>query len=502
MAPPSDDHECGWRDFALHLQEKADEQARAFQEQTQVFQEQTQVFQERVEKMDGELSALKRQIHGRKSEKMPSPDRELQKGRSSRSNSDEAKKKRQAALDARRKLESEEIKLTVPETHSCPSCGTDREQFKDCGKKESVEFSFVAAHFRRKVYVRETVACTCGKHIITADAPARFGDKTSFSPSFIAYLITAKCSDSIPFYRLEKGYRRTGIPIARSTMVRLFHQAAIILSPLAQRVLTIISQGDVVLADETTIRVQKRKKKAYIWTFIAGDLIGYRFSPSRSGQTPVDVLGQSKGTLLVDGYTGYNAVTTPDGRERAGCLAHARRKFFDALPTAPEAQEALDKILEVYRVERDAREQDVVGTGEHLAMRRARSVPIMNDLGRWLADQHKLHPPKSPLGKAIGYAINNWKELSVFLRNADVPPDNNTSERALRVVALGRKNFLHVGHDEAGENLACLYTLTATCESVGVNPLEYLTDVLMRTESHPASRIDELLPQNWTPPAS
>ncbi len=290
--------------------------------QARAFQEQTQAFQERVEKMDGELSVLKRQAHGRKSEKMPSPERELQKGRPSRSNSAEAKEKRRAALDARRKLESEEIKLTVAETHSCPSCGTDRERFKDCGKKESVEYSFVAAHFRRKVYVRETVACTCGKHIITADAPARFGDKTSFSPSFIAHLVTSKCSDSMPFYRLEKGYRRMGIPIARSTMVRLFHQAASILSPLAKRILEIIAQGDVVLADETTIRVQKRKKKAYVWTFIAGELIGYRFSPSRSGDTPVDVLGNSNGTLLVDGYTGYNAVTTPDGRERAGCLAH------------------------------------------------------------------------------------------------------------------------------------------------------------------------------------
>jgi transposase len=283
-------------------------------------------------------------------------------------------------------------------------------------------------------------------------------------------------------------------------MVNLFHRAGSLLGPLAERVLAIIAASDVVLADETPIRVQKRKKKAYLWTFLSGDLVAYRYSPSRSGQTPSEVLGGTRGTLVVDGYTGYNAVTKVDGRTRAGCLAHVRRRFFNSLDTAPEAQTALDHILDVYRVERAAREQGIAGTDQHLALRQEQSRAIMDELGTWIAEQSNLHPPKSPLGEALAYARNNWAELTRFLDDVRVPPDNNASERALRIVALGRKNFLWVGHDEAGQNTATLYTLTACCEAVGVNPLDYLADVLLRVQSHPARQIDDLLPHRWAAP--
>ena len=161
----------------------------------------------------------------------------------------------------------------------------------------------------------------------------------------------------------------------------------------------------------------------------------------------------------------------------------------------------MDFILEVYQIERAALDADLLGTPEHLEMRQTRSRAVMDEFKAWLdAEQAAAPAEAAPMGEAIGYALGQWDALTLFLTDPHLPIDNNASERALRVAALGRKNFLFVGHDEAGENLAGLYSLIATCEANGVNPVDYLADVLLRVQTHPASRIDELLPHNWTPP--
>lgn len=250
----------------------------------------------------------------------------------------------------------------------------------------------------------------------------------------------------------------------------------------------------------TPLQVQApgKTRRAYMWTFLSGDRIGYRYSPSRSGQTPVDVLGGTSGTLVVDAYTGYNATCTPEQRERAGCLAHARRKFHDAQTSAPEAAaEAMALILAVYRVEHEAKRLDIVRSPAHRALRQTAGKEAMDKLHAWLLAQKPQHLPKSPMGQAIRYALGQWPALQVFLENPAVPIDNNASERALRIVALGRKNFLFVGHDVAGQNLAVLLSLVRSCETIGVNPQAYLTDVLMRVQDWPAARVEELLPENW-----
>jgi transposase len=247
-----------------------------------------------------------------------------------------------------------------------------------------------------------------------------------------------------------------------------------------------------------------------IWTFIANQegatdpddkpLIGYVYSPSRSGETPVKVLGDTVGLLVSDKFSGYNKVTVPGRRERAGCLAHVRRKFFDARSTSPEAQTAMDFIVEVYKVERAALDDDLLGTDAHLAMRQSRSREVMSDFKAWLEAEQPKHLPKGPMGEAISYALGQWGALTKFLTDARIPVDNNASENALRAAALGRKNWLFVGHDEAGENVAGLFSLVMTCEANAVNPAAYIADVLLRVQTHPAARIDELLPHNWKPP--
>ena len=308
--------------------------------------------------------------------------------------------------------------------------------------KESIEWSYVPEYFRRCRHVRETLTCSCGQYIVTAPGPDHCVENTRYGDGLRAYRVTSKCPDSLPLYWLAKQFARLGIPIPRSTLTDLCHQVARQLVPSSERLVK----------------------------------------------------------LVVDMYTGYNEVTRAGKRQRSGCLAHARRKLFDALAYAPEAQTALDLIRDVYVVEHDVRAAGVVRTTEHLRLRQERSRPLMEKLHAHLTEQKPLHLPKGPMSKAIGYILGNWKELTVFLDDVRLPPDNNRSESALRIVALGRKNFLHVGDEDAGANIAGLYSLVATCAANGKNPIAYLTDVLGRIGSHPNDRLDEILPQNWKPP--
>ena len=263
-----------------------------------------------------------------------------------------------------------------------------------------------------------------------------------------------------------------------------------------------VRRGGVGGRDAARVLDVKKTRLGYLWTFLTQNeegqwLIGYRFSMGRASRTPKQVLGGTVGALVVDAYTGYNAVTVPQGRVRVGCWAHVRRRFFEALTTAPEARQAMDLILELYRVEAQARDADVVRTAAHRELRRLQSAPVLEQLHAWMEAQAPRHPPKGPLGQAIAYALRQWEALSRFVSDERLPLDNNRAEGALRKAALGRKNFLFVGHEAAGENLACLYALVATCEVNHVNPEEYLADVLLRVQTHPHSRIGDLLPHEW-----
>jgi len=461
--------------------------------------------------MKGELEELKRRVFGKRSEKMPPVSRELKKQDGDAPTEAEAAaaaELRKKNREARKNLPSQRVEHKVDkDALQCPKCGRQGDEFKVVGDGVvTQEWDFVPAHFVLRKHVQETLACPCGEHIVTAQGPRRVIDGGLYGSGFIANLLVSKGADSIPFYRMEKQFKRLGIPVARATMVGLFHKAIEqSLRPIADRILDLIRHSPVVLGDETTLGMQRKPDtgkagKGYVWTFIARNLVAYVFSATRSGETPKRILGGTDGTLLVDAYSAYNKVCGPDSQERAGCLAHVRRKFFDALSIAPEAQRALDLILLVYRVEHEAKEAGIVRTPAHLKLRKTRSTPIMEQFHAWLLEQQGQHLPKGPMGKAISYAIDNWVPLTRFLKSEQLPVDNNASECALRVVALGRKNYLFTYDVETGANHAALYSILATCEANGVNPFHYLTDILPRVKDHPDSRIDELLPQNWTPP--
>lgn len=480
MAPP-DDHDCKWKEYAAYLQQ----QLTAVAEQQRAQSEQ--------------LEALKKKVFGRSREKMPPMEREVRRGKARDAAAEQEARAANAAV-REQKLTPELVPVSVPPAErQCPKCDATQLSRVSQGKPSTV-IEYVAGYFRKRVFLRETLACRCGQYVVTAPVPDKVFDKTQYGPGFIAHLVVSKCCDSIPIYRIEQQFRRVGIPMARSTMNELFHRAGEVLAPLARRILALVAQAEIVHADETPHRLQDTRKKPYIWTFVSGDLIAYKFSMSRSGDTPKEVLGGTTGTLVVDMFTGYNSVTGVQGRQRAGCLAHARRRFFNAQSSAPEAKTALELVRELYVIEHDVKQARIIGNQEHARIRLEQSLPIMDKLYVWLAQQKLLHLPKSPMGMAIRYAMKNWQAMTRFITDARIAPDNNVSERALRVVALGRKTFLFVGSKEAGDNLAALYTVVATCLASGVDPLAYLSDVLIRVGSTPAANIDRLLPRNWVPP--
>ena len=518
------DHRCEWRDKAESLEAQLSATTAELTETTAQLSGVTTELadaratiaeqSETLSKLTDQFAAVKatveklqRHVFGKRSEKMPPVAEAIRDPARAEADRIAALRTRREHAEKKRRLVTRRIEHKVrDEQKTCPKCGGH--DFTRLGGGVVTElYDLIPAMVERQEHIQEKLRCRCGEAVITADPPEKVYDKARFGPNFMAQVVVSKCADSLPLYRQAKAYRRVGVPVNDSTLGDLFHRTAEITKPLSDRLLRLVAEKEIVLADETTQRVQEKGKTrtAWLWSFIARDeaekeIIAYVFSRSRSGETPLRVLGDTLGKLVADAYSGYNRITQPGRRERAGCLAHLRRKFFDAQSTAPDAaKRAIDFILDVYRIERAALDADLLGTEKHLEMRQTASRAVMDEFKAWLDAEQPRHPPRSPIGEALGYALGQWHALTLFLTDQHLPIDNNASERALRVAALGRKNFLFVGHDEAGENLAGLYSLIATCEANDVNPVAYLADVLMRVQSHPASRLDELLPHNWSP---
>ncbi len=453
-----------------------------------------------VKERDAENAELRRALFGQKSERQPRtrgpkppPEPEEEQRRYA-----EGQRRRQRTRAQKAELPTEEVPHPAPE--HCPGCRGEG-PFSHLPPDVSWSYEVVPARLVRHRHIREVRRCGCGQ-IFSGPAPRRVGECAHYGPGLHADAVVSKCADALPLNRLAKRYARSGVPMHRSTLTDLFHRTAGLVMPLYQRLSAIVAAAVYVNADETSQPVMDTEKcrTGFMWTFIADQIVLYRFSPSRSGETPNTLLGDSTGVLQVDGYTGYNHVTTPERRVRAGCLAHARRYFHKARDNCPaEADYVFDLVRRLYRVEREAARRGIIGTPTHQALRKHQSAPLMQAWRSWLEEQEPRHVPKSPMGKAIRYTKNQWKPLTRFLTDPKIPLDNNVSERALRVIALGRDNFRWVGSDQAGENLAVLQTIVATCIASDVDPQAYLTDVLVRINEHPASALDDLLPMNWSP---
>lgn len=492
---------------------------------------------ESIEQLKAQNAELRRMLFGRRSEKMPSmasevrraldadellgptpgstpsvdgaqastaaptPDAAEEETKRRKRGRKRSEQERQAARAARkRKLPVLTERVPVNPDQLPP--GYTLGDFRVVGEGTIVRrFEHVREHLVAIEYVLETLASKDGLHLVAAKSPPAVQEGGHYGPGVYARVIVAKTDDSLPLNRIAKIFARDGAAIAPSTLGTLFHRGAELCQPLYAALAAIARQDPHLNADETRMPVQAKGqcRTGWIWTFISKTIIVYKFSPTRAAAVAEEFLGGTTGTLQIDGYSGYSSSCADDARLRVGCWSHARRGFFNCLRDNPEAMYVLERIVGLYKVEYRAAEQDLLGTEGHRDLRQALSKPLTDEIIAWCRDSTPRFNPQSPMAKAIGYTINQWDTLLVFLEDPKLRLDNNISERALRIMALGRKNFLFVGHDEAGQNLAILQTIVATCKLHGVNPYEYLADVLVRIQTHPQSRIAELLPMNWKP---
>ncbi len=445
-----------------------------------------------VSDLRAEIARLRVQVYATKSERTRTPRAPKVPG--------DKKQPRRGSMSKKAPLETASV--DVPMTAcACSCCGSD--DLSDCGVEQTEQVERIPERLVRRVIRRHKKICRHCETIMTAPAPPECGTGSDYGPGLHAHVAVSKCIDSMPLHRQARQLERLGYPIARSTLGDMFARTATMLQPLYDLVRERLREEPYLHADETPIGIQAkdRHKRGYVWVFSSPQYVVYVFSANRSGETPSRLLKGTSGYLQVDGYTGYNDVTMPDGRVRVGCLAHARRKFVEALPTEPErAGWVVELIGEIYRYEAEVRAAGATGMPEHAKVRQERIRPMMECLERWMREQTDVRP-KSPLGKAIGYVTNQW---STLLHPHDDPAldlDNNEAERRLRLVAMGRNNFVCVGSLDAGHALAVIQTLVTMCTLHEVNPTAWLTDVLMRITRTDAEDLEQLLPQHWAPAA-
>jgi transposase len=480
-------HDCKWRGKAAKLEERLVEKDAQLASLTA-----------RVNEIEHKLALATRQIVGPKSERMPTPDEEAKKReghRPARGGYTNPKKRRENA-EALGSLPTTVVNHPVPDAQRrCPSCG---DEIRPIGTGErSIEYEWVPGRLERRVHVVEVGRCPCKQHYTRGPAPTRVQEGCLYGPAFLAKLAVSKCADSTPIYRVEKEMRRLGVPVSRSTMNGLVLLAGELLTPIWERTVAEVRVDPYVQADETSVRVLTNKGRSFVWTFLSNTHTTYVFSASRSGDTPKEVLGGTKGVLTIDGYTGYNIVTDVAGRDRTGCWSHARRYLFDALPTAPEARAGLDMVLELFMVERKAKRRNILGTPAHLELRQQLSAPVLARLAEWREQLGPLFEPSSPMGHALRYMRNQWERLEAFVNDPHIPLHNNASEAALRIVALLRKNSMFFGNERAARRFMVLYSLIATCERHDINPEAYIADVLLRIQDTPKNQLAQLLPHRW-----
>ncbi len=385
------------------------------------------------------------------------------------------------------------------------SCG---QAFKRIGEEISEQLDCVPTQFFVLRHIRGKYACTCCQTIQAAAMPAQIIDKGIPAAGLLAQVAVAKLDDHLPLYRQSEIYARSGVHIARSSMAQWLGIAGVRLLPLAQALLKFILGHAVVHADETPVSVlapgRGKTKKAYVWVYrttnyVAPRAVFYDFCTSRGAEHPNRVLKGFEGTLVTDAYSGYHALQSQNGITTALCMAHARRHLFEAhkFNASPIAEHALKLIGELYKVEREAHDLDTQARWE---LRQSRSKPIAQELHEWLKEKRQLLVKSDVTAKAIAYSLCNWSALTRYLAHGDVPIDNNAAENSIRPLALGRKNWLFVGSQQAGERAASILSLIESAKLNGHDPWAYLKDVFERLPTLLNKDLATLLPHNWQAP--
>ena len=394
-------------------------------------------------------------------------------------------------------------------------------QMSRIGTEESEKLDIIPAKIRVIHHIRYKYACKNCEGVESeagavkiAPAPEQLIPKSIATPGLLAYVLTSKFVDHLPFYRQEDQFKRIGVDLSRATMANWSIKVAERCNPLLGLLQSEILSGPLVNIDETTVQVlkepgRKNTTKSYMWVFRGGPpekpALIFQYHPTRSGQVPSDYLRNYEGYIQTDGYSGYNALGQKKGIIHLGCWAHARRKFKEVQNAAKNikncknktgsADVALNYIRKLYAIEKRAKSLDY--TPEQIYKdRQDKARPILDDFKNWLDKRALQTPPKGLLGKAISYTLNEWEKLIQYINDGLLRPDNNLAENAIRPFVVGRKNWLFSGSPKGAEASAALYSLIETAKANGLEPYRYLRYLFENLPSaHATHDYKKLLPQ-------
>jgi len=391
----------------------------------------------------------------------------------------------------------------IQPAEACTECGG---KLKRIGEDVTEELEYVPGRFRVKRIVRPKLSCACCETIHQAPLPSRPIERGRPGPGLLAHVLVSKYADHLPLYRQSQIYAREKVELSRSTLAGWVGQSAALLEPLAEAIGKHVKAGQAIFADDTPVPIQAtgKTKTGRVWVYArderpwnndAKPAAWYQFTPDRKGKWPTRHLEDFEGWMHADGYAGYNELYQGRIMEMA-CMAHIRRKFFDVHKAQGSAiaEQALARIGKLYKIEEEARGKT---PEQRKDIRQAKANPIFDDLENWLHKQLARISGKSPLAAAIRYAITRMKHSRHYLDNGILEIDNNTAERAMRPITLGRKNYLFMGSNQGGNAAAIAYTLIETAKLNDVDPQAWLTHVLTRIADHKINKIAELLPWNF-----
>lgn len=392
--------------------------------------------------------------------------------------------------------------LPTQEIHLEPQ--QDTTGLKCIGQEVTTELDYTPAKLFVRKYIRKKYALPDGEGILVAELPTRPIDKCIAGAGLLSDILVEKFVDHLPIYRQIERFKREGVVISSSTIDGWITQSVNLLEPLYEHLKKLVLSQGYLQVDETPIKVLDHKDKkgkthqGYHWVYNAPlqNALFFDYCEGRGREGPQKLLNGFKGYLQTDGYSVYEWFAKQPGITHLSCMAHARRKFEQALDYDKEkAGYAMKRIQELYAVERKAREGGL-SPEQRKELRLEESLPIMNELGKWIAETYKTTLPKSPMGAALTYAVTRWDNLLNYLFDGSLEIDNNWVENAIRPNALGRKNYLFAGSHEGAKRAAMFYSFFGTCKKNNVNPYQWLKKVLELIPTYSANKIGDLLPQN------